>query len=126
MVNKNFYLKTPRFSDLKFSTTAKALFLKSESLLHLTAYNEIKNNWVKVSISKKQLEQISSQLNQQFNFSSLAPIEGYHSTDFFYQAKGSYSCLFTCNTWVNSIFKNANLKASSWTPFSFRLLELYR
>jgi uncharacterized protein (TIGR02117 family) len=124
--DKDFYLKTPNFKDLTIATGVKALFLKSEALLHLTNYDEVKKDWVKIVVSKKQLKEISNQINEQFYVSDLTAITGYSLNDFFYKSKGSYSCFFTCNSWVNSILKNANLKACIWTPFSFRLLEIYQ
>jgi hypothetical protein len=43
----------------------------------------------------------------------------------FYKANGSYSPKKTCNTWVNSGFKQSGLKASYWTLFDFGLLNKY-
>lgn len=123
--DKDFYLKTPSFNDLTFSTAFKALLLKSESLLHLTNYNKVDESWIEIRVSTEQLNNMANQINEQFDSSNLRPIKGYHSNDFFYASKGSYSCFFTCNSWVNSILKKAKLKACIWTPFSFRLLNLY-
>ena len=124
--DKDFYLKTPSFKDLTVSIAFKALFLKSETLIHLTTYNKVKNNWVEIAVTKEQLIEISNQINEQFDVTNLSVIKGNYSNDFFYKAKGSYSCFFTCNSWVNSILKKANLKACIWTPFSFRVMELYQ
>jgi len=52
--------------------------------------------------------------------------KGYFSNDDFYKAKGSYSCFYTCNSWVNSAFKESELKSSYWTPFDFGLLNKYK
>lgn len=122
--DKDFYLKTPKFKDVTFSIVFKALFLKSESLIHITPYDKINDSWVKIKVAKKQLLKISNQVSNQFNLSDLKPIKGYGSNDFFYKSKGSYSCFNTCNTWINFLLKNAKLKACLWTPFSFRLMEI--
>ena len=46
-------------------------------------------------------------------------IEGhsYGQKDAFYEAKGSYSLFYTCNTWANNALKAANQKASLWTVY---------
>ncbi|REG87882.1 uncharacterized protein DUF2459 [Winogradskyella sediminis] len=51
--------------------------------------------------------------------------QGYSSIDDFYKAKGSYSCFKTCNSWVNSAFKESGLKSCLWTPFDFGLMNKY-
>lgn len=124
--DKDFYLNTPNFKDLTISTAFKALFLRSKTLLHLTNYDEVKKDWVRIVVTRKQLEHIASQINKEFDLSDLTPIKGYGSGDLFYKARGSYSCLFTCNSWINSILKSAKLKACVWTPFSFRLMNIYK
>jgi len=50
---------------------------------------------------------------------------GYGSKDDFYRANSSYSCFKTCNTWVNTAFKESGLKAALWTPFDFGLMGYY-
>lgn len=52
--------------------------------------------------------------------------KGYSVLDDFYKAKGSYSLIKTCNTWVNSGFKYSGLRASLWTPFDFGLINQYQ
>lgn len=51
--------------------------------------------------------------------------KGYSSTDDFYKSKGGYSCFKTCNSWVNTGFKESGLKSCLWTPFDFGLLNKY-
>ncbi len=103
--DKDFYLNTPSFSDLKVKTAFNALFLDSPTLLHITKYQKVQNNWTKIQITEEQLICIKRNILMYFNESDTKPIQGYGSMDFFYQAKGSYSCFFTCNSWVNSILK---------------------
>jgi len=43
--DKGFYLETPTWDDLKFSTAIKALFLNSETAVHLTRHNKKYNYW---------------------------------------------------------------------------------
>jgi len=129
--DRDFYLNTPTWSDLKFSTAVKAMFLKSETLMHVTQHGLRGENWTPVHISQVQLAKLLAGINNSFKEDSssrklLLREKGYGSSDEFYEARGSYSCLKTCNTWVNSMFKNAGIKACLWTPFDFALLRLHK
>ena len=39
----------------------------------------------------------------------------YGNNDAFYEAKGSYSLFFTCNTWAANALKTAKKEAPLWT-----------
>lgn len=128
--DKNFYLNTPTWGDLTFNTAFTALFLKSETLLHYTQYVDVSDDWKEVKVTPKQLQALNGYLNRSFKkdkqgkkIKTAAP--GYGTRDCFYEANGYYTCFNTCNTWVNSGFKQADLKACLWTPFDFGLLSKY-
>ncbi len=46
--------------------------------------------------------------------------------DAFYEAKGSYSFMKTCNTWANSALKSAGQKAALWTPSDKGIFRHYQ
>ena len=49
----------------------------------------------------------------------------YGNTDAFYEALGSYSMLYSCNTWTNNALKKANLPSGIWTVFDKGILRWY-
>lgn len=129
--DENFYLHTPTWGDLTFSTAFKAVFLKSSTLVHFTGYYTKGDDWVAVQVSAEQLAALNKYLNDSFtktNEGAKIKLDnpGYGTNDFFYKANGYYTGLKTCNTWVNSAFKQCNMKACVWTPFDFPLLDKYR
>lgn len=120
--DRTFYLDTPEWSDLKFSTAVNALFFTSESALHLTYYRQPLNHWLTVPLCDKQLASMLEYLDGTFKRDengNIIEIEdsGYYANDTFYEAEGSYSCIKTCNTWVNVGLKRAKVKTSIWSPF---------
>jgi uncharacterized protein (TIGR02117 family) len=126
--DRNFYLNTPTWGDLSFKTAFKALFWKSETLLHLTIYNSKEASWKKIPISENQEKIIKNYIFQTLakrncTFNQHIVAVGYANNNLFYPAKGSYSCLYTCNSWINSGLKKAGLKTSIWTPFHFKLVQ---
>ncbi|MFC2096891.1 DUF2459 domain-containing protein [Bacteroidota bacterium] len=129
--DRNFYLNTPYWSDLTIKTTVKALFLKSSSLIHLTKYSTIQENWLKVNLNKDQLNAINLYINKSFyldsnNKKKILKNEGYWDNDDFYEALGNFNCFKTCNTWVNSGLKKSKIRACLWTPFDFGVLRIYK
>jgi len=128
--DENFYINTPTWKDLTFSNAFKAMFLKSPTLMHLTRYKSELSDWIEIKISKTELQKLNSYLLNTFKTNEngkkiILKNQGYSSTDDFYKAKGSYSCFKTCNSWVNSGFKESGLTSCLWTPFDFGLITKY-
>lgn len=128
--DENFYLHTPTWSDLTLGNAVRAILLKSSTLMHLTRYRGQQANWTEVKVSEAELRQLNAYLLASFQTDHngqkiLLPGQGYSSSDDFYKAVGSYSCLRTCNSWVNTGFRQSGLKACLWTPFDFGLLNKY-
>ena len=128
--DENFYINTPTWGDLTFANAFRALFLESTTLMHLTRYRNKQDDWVEVRLSVEELEKINTYLVNSFKPDGNGNKEmlkdaGYGSRDDFYKANGSYSCIKTCNTWVNTALKESGLKACLWTPFDFGLMGKY-
>ncbi|MFN5634597.1 MAG: TIGR02117 family protein [Flavobacteriia bacterium] len=130
--DKGFYLHTPEWSQLKFSTAFKAAFWLSSAAIHVTYYREIPDNveHVHFYVTPKQYRQLIhyvelSLLKKQRHSIHIRTNAVYGDNDAFYEAKGSYSLLHTCNTWVNSGLKACGQKASLWTPFTSGIFYHY-
>ena len=126
--DKGFYLNTPTWGDLTFSTAVNAVFLKSSTAMHVTEYNDIDKNWKKVEIDSFQLLSLLNFIQNSFQFNSNNSVikitsYSYGNNDTFYEAKGSYSCIRTCNSWTNEAMKKADIKTAIWTPFDWGILK---
>lgn len=123
--DKGFYLETPTWADLKFSTAFKAAFALSKSAIHATYYQEIieGENCKRIVINKQQYQKLidfisdSFEKNEDGRFIHIQTKANYGNNDAFYEATGSYSLFHTCNTWTNNALKSCEQKASLWTPF---------
>jgi uncharacterized protein (TIGR02117 family) len=131
--DKGFYLHTPQWSELKFSTAFKAAFWLSSAAMHVTYYREIPKDvehtyfYLSPKDYRKLIHYVEHSLlkrNQRSVFIPTNAVYGDH--DAFYEAKGSYSLLHTCNTWVNSGLKACGQKASIWTPFTSGIFYHYK
>ena len=128
--DENFYINTPTWGDLTFSNAFRAIFLESSTLMHVTRYKQKRSDWIEIKVTESELRKLNNYLLSTFevNESGMKMIlknKGYSSIDDFYKAKGSYSCLKTCNSWVNIGFKESGLKSCLWTPFDFGLMNKY-
>jgi len=130
--DKGFYLHTPQWSELKFSTAFKAAFWLSSAAMHVTYYSEIPKNvehahfYLTQKEYRKLIHYIEHSLLKRKQKTIFIPTDAvYGDHDAFYEAKGSYSLLHTCNTWVNSGLKACGQKASVWTPFTSGIFYHY-
>ncbi|WEK69860.1 MAG: TIGR02117 family protein [Candidatus Chryseobacterium colombiense] len=132
--DKGFYLDTPTWADLKFSTAFKAAFWLSESAMHCTYYREMKEgeDCKKIMISRSQYQKLVQFVENKFDQDQngkfiLIPTNAmYGDNDAFYDAKGTYSFLYTCNTWANDALKAAEQKAAFWTPSDYGIFLHYK
>lgn len=128
--DENFYLNTPTWGDLTLSTAFEAMLLNSTTLMHVTRYKEKRANWVKVRVNTLELKKLNNYIHNTFRLDKfgmkiILKDKGYSSNDDFYKAIGSYTCFNTCNTWVNTAFKQCGLKSCLWTPFDYGLINKY-
>jgi len=132
--DKGFYLDTPTWADLKFSTAFKAAFWLSESAMHCSFYRKMTeaDDCKKIMISRSQYRKLIDFVDKKFDKDDqgnyiLVPTNAvYGDNDAFYDAKGRYSFLNTCNTWANDALKAAGQKAAFWTPSDYGIFLHYQ
>ncbi|UOE42259.1 TIGR02117 family protein [Chryseobacterium suipulveris] len=131
--DKGFYLETPTWAELKPSVAVKAAFWLSESAMHCTFYDQMQvgKDCKSIQLTSQQYQDLIKFINDKFDRDANGnPIliktdAVYGKNDAFYDAKGSYSFLQTCNTWSNNGLKAAGQKAALWTPSDFGIFQHY-
>lgn len=121
--SKIFFMEVPTWDDLTYNVGFKALFTEPASCMRVDRYFYKEPNWKTVKVTHKQLTQLKYHIENRFEHDSFGNRINIRGN--FYEAKGSYFFLNTCNTWVNSIFKECGLKAKAFTLTSGSLTELY-
>ncbi|MGZ5264115.1 MAG: TIGR02117 family protein [Kaistella sp.] len=132
--DKGFYLDTPTWAELKVSTAVKAAFWMSESAMHCTFYDTMAEgeDCIKLTLTREQYLDLIRFIRGKFDRDENGkPIliktdAVYGKNDAFYDAKGSYSFLDTCNTWSNNGLKAAGQKAALWTPSDRGIFQHYQ
>ncbi|BDS15216.1 TIGR02117 family protein [Aureispira anguillae] len=126
--DKGFYLHTPSWAELKVSTAISAAFLPSTTLMHVTHYKAVNPKWKSIELCTEQLTKLNQFVEASFKRNAANDLQilegtGYRANDFFYEAKGNYTCLYTCNVWVNQALKKADVKTAVWSPFDKGIMK---
>lgn len=128
--DKGFFLNTPTWSDLKFSTAFKAAFFMSSTAMHVT-YKKRKpletESCKKLILTEEQyiklIAYISSSFKKEKETIALINHPGYNEFDNFYEADGTYSFLKTCNVWTGNGLQHIGVKVGCWTPLENGVME---
>lgn len=132
--DKEFYINTPTWADLKFNTAFQAVFGLGSAAMHTTYYKniEISENCIELKISKENYKKLAYYIENSFVFSekgefvNIKTEAAYGENDSFYEAQGRFSLFYTCNTWTNNGLKFCGQKACLWTPFDKGIFYHYR
>jgi len=130
--DKGFYLETPSWADLKFSTAFKAVFYLDGSAVHTRYYKRMDedDHCKKIKLTAENYQKLISYIENSFETESSKIPEcikeaHYGSHDSFYEAKGRYGLFNTCNTWTNKGLKICGARACVWTPFDKGIFYQY-
>lgn len=132
--DRGFYLNTPEWKDLRFSTAFNAAFGLGKSAMHTTYHARMtaSERSHRFMISQTNYNDLCTFLMAGFETTeegALQPI-GLHARygehDAFYAGNGRYSMVKTCNSWTNEAMKVAGLPHCLWTPFEGGLMRLGR
>lgn len=131
--DRKFYLETPTWSHLKYDVAFQALFFLNRSAIHATFFRDMfeSESCIKISISSENYRNLVAYVIGELMFDENGKVLQiknlqYDDNDSFYEAKGSFTLFYTCNTWVNDALKSANQKACLWTPFEEGILYQYQ
>ncbi|MFH7028623.1 MAG: DUF2459 domain-containing protein [Heteroscytonema crispum UTEX LB 1556] len=126
--DRAFYMSTPNLANLRFSTTFKALFLPTPSVMYVKGYQLIPDySEVKcIAINQKDYLQLIKFIQGTFqvnaNKEKIRLGNGHTDNAGFYAAKGSYSILNNCNSWTAEALRKANINTPLWDGLSSAIL----
>lgn len=131
--HRGFYLDIPTWSDLTLGLALDAALGLGSTAMHATFHRTMQRgaDCRPIRLSESQYRRLVHYVR-----SSFSPDAGGHAVpiptraqygpnDAFYEARGAYSILRTCNTWANSGLKSAGLRAALWTPFQQGIFRHY-
>jgi uncharacterized protein (TIGR02117 family) len=123
--NREFYLNTPTWADLTARNAFFAAFGDGDTLLHVEHVHEPRaNEWQRpLTLSPGQYRRLADYVRVRFRTNGRGrtiPLlgRGYAGNDMFYEARGGYSFVFTCNEWTGRALRAAGIRTGLWTPLS--------
>ncbi len=130
--NKEFYMNTPEWKNIRLKTLARAA-IPSETALSVRYLNyqpQESENTLRLSISANQYAELTSYIASSFQFDSSGNIiKSQNKTmqfEQFYNGLGHYSAFFTCNNWTADGMKKAGISAPLWSPFDKGILYVLK
>ncbi len=122
--NREFYIETKEWKDLKTSTALRAGLGIGTAALHVEFIRKpLKNDrWIELNLEKENFEKLSAYIHNFFrtdesgNFIQI-PDAHYYSNDAFFEAHGRFTSITTCNTWTGKGLRAAGIRTGIWTPF---------
>jgi len=121
--DKGFFIETPTWADLRVATAAHALLWPSDSCMHvsMTRPEHLGENSRSVTVSAEQYKRLIAFINSSFRRNAeneFIQIDdaAYGSNDAFFEARGTYHCVNTCNSWIGRAMKSAGIRTPWLTP----------
>jgi uncharacterized protein (TIGR02117 family) len=128
--DKGFFIGTPTWADLRFSTAFNASFGLSSTAMHVSykRFQPKENDMCKaVPLAPFQYRALVSYIKNSFLKKDgkfmLIRHPGYTSHDSFYEAVGTYSLFNTCNVWTGNGLRCTGEKTGVWTPLPGGVLQ---
>ena len=126
---RNFYVNTPTWTDLKPGTAIKAMCWPTISAMHVSLYNfppaESSKN-IAIFLNHVEYQLLIDYMVSSFQIKNgktiLIEASGYEEDDNFYEANGSYHLFYTSNSWVNQALKVTGVRTAVWSPFEKAVL----
>ncbi|MEZ5800963.1 MAG: TIGR02117 family protein [Nitratireductor sp.] len=121
--SREFYIKTPRLSDMRPVTAFRAI-TGDASVMHVYAAGDVSGleSSLKVQLPGGGLERLVAFIESGFDQSTGAPspIAGasYGMSDAFYEGTGRFDIMRPCNIWVGEALREAGIATGAWTPIT--------
>lgn len=126
---RDVYMNTPRITDLDPLDGARAIFALSTSVAHVQyGFPPADSHYSRrLLLSPDRYRTLAAYIRATFRDERTGrPIaiagKSFSATDAFYEAKGRYSFLYTCNEWVGQGLRRIDAPSAPWTPFAYQVL----
>ena len=121
--HREFYLRTPTWSDLRLEVVVRALSGQGGSLMHVEHLSRPQpaTDQRPILLTPTQYRRLSRLILASFR---LTPdgmptvLPGYGPSDSFYEAGGRYDLFRTSNEWAGAALREAGIRMGVWTPFA--------
>jgi uncharacterized protein (TIGR02117 family) len=124
--DRAFYVETPTWSDVNPLTVLRAATGSTRTVLHVEHVDEppLASDVREIMLSEEQYRRLVAYIR-----ASRGPggrvAGGYDVNDVFYDGRGSYSAIGTCNEWTGGALRAAGVRVGIWTPFPIDVMAWF-
>ncbi|MES2453683.1 MAG: TIGR02117 family protein [Pseudomonadota bacterium] len=128
---RTFYLETPTWADVKPLTILGAAMGSDRTVMHVDHVPEPRidaddaGDIRSVMLRPEEYRRLAAFIRASFrtdNGQRPGHQFGYAGYDAFYEARGRYSAVRTCNAWTGDALRHAGVRVGAWTPFPVTVL----
>lgn len=127
---RTFYLETPTWADVRVTTVLAAAIGSSRTLVHVDHLPEPlpdsapADDVRAITLRPEEYRRLAAFIRASFRIGRGGPAHrrGYDVYDAFYDARGRYSAVATCNAWTGDALRHAGVRIGAWTPFPVTVL----
>lgn len=124
--DRAFYVETPTWSDINLAVVARAAIGSRRTVLHVehgpapTTGNAVRA----IVLTPDQYRRLAAFVRASLGTGGKVA-NGYGQDDAFYEARGTYSAVTTCNEWTGRALRYAGVRVGAWTPFPVTVMGWY-
>jgi uncharacterized protein (TIGR02117 family) len=124
---RTFYLETQTWADLKTRTVLAAAIGSTRTLVHVDHLPEPRpaDDTRAITLRPEEYRRLAAFIRASFRIEHgrrPAHLPGYSANDSFYEARGRYNAIDTCNAWTGDALRHAGVRIGAWTPFPVTVL----
>ncbi|MBB4153749.1 uncharacterized protein (TIGR02117 family) [Sphingomonas jinjuensis] len=114
---RDFFLGTPTWADVRLPTVLAAGYGSDATLLHVEHVPRPREGGDvrRVVLTPAEYRRLAAAIMASRGAGPAR--RGYAANDVFYPARGHYSAVTTCNAWVGWVLRFAGVRVGAWTPF---------
>ena len=112
---KGFYLGTPSWREVRPGLILHAVAGSSETLMHVEHLPGPAPDARAIVLRPEEYRRLASAVAASFRPGGRR-YPGYGRNDVFYDARGRYDGLRTCNSWTGDVLRQAGVRVGRWTP----------
>lgn len=121
-----FYLETPTWADVSPLTVLGAAMGSRRTLMHVEHVPLPREgaDVRRLVLRPEEYRRLAAFLRASFA-DRPAHLPGYAGYDVFYEARGRYSAVSTCNAWTGDALRHAGVRVGWWTPFPWSVMRWF-
>lgn len=123
---KAFFLETKTWADVKPGTVLGAAIGSAHTLMHVehVPVPALGPDVRAVMLSEAEYRRLATFIAASFRPGG-ARYPGYAGYDVFYDARGRYDAVATCNAWTGDALRHAGVRVGAWTPFPATVMQWF-